>query len=136
MVTQNRVALITGGGTGIGLGAARALALEGVTAVLFGPDPPILERASATLRTDGGTAHTVTGDVASSDSVRALIDEIRTKFGRLDIIVNSAAIQPYGTVATMAEADWDRVMGVNLKGIYLTAHHGIPLMKRRGGGSI
>jgi NAD(P)-dependent dehydrogenase (short-subunit alcohol dehydrogenase family) len=68
--------------------------------------------------------------------VCALIEDTRTRLGRLDIIVNSAAIQPYGTVETMSEADWDRVMAINLKGIYLTGHFGISLMKANDGGAI
>ncbi|MCX5496612.1 SDR family oxidoreductase [Kaistia dalseonensis] len=131
-----KVALVTGGATGIGLGAARALAAEGAALVLFGPDVGALERAAADLVAIGATVRTVQGDVASGPSVAGLVDTIECAFGRLDIIVNSAAIQPYGTVETMAEADWDRVLAVNLKGIYLTGHYGIPLMRAGGGGAI
>jgi NAD(P)-dependent dehydrogenase (short-subunit alcohol dehydrogenase family) len=131
-----KVAIVTGGGSGIGLAAARALASEGTTAVLFGPDHDMMSSALQALRREGLKAHSVLGDVSNSGSVHALIDEIRTRFGRIDIVVNSAAIQPYGTVETMTEADWDRVMAINLKGIYLTAHYGIPLMRASGGGAI
>src|SRR5688572_15426373 len=120
----NKVAIVTGGGSGIGLGAARALAQKGATVVLFGPDPGMLSSSLKGLTNEGLKFHIFVGDVSSSDSVRKLIEDTRERFGRLDIIVNSAAIQPYGTVETMSEADWDRVMAVNLKGIYLTAHHG------------
>jgi NAD(P)-dependent dehydrogenase (short-subunit alcohol dehydrogenase family) len=57
-------------------------------------------------------------------------------FGGLDIVVNSAAIQPYGTVETMSEDDWDRTLAINLKGAYLTSHFAVPEIRRRGGGSI
>jgi len=130
---KDKVAIVTGGGSGIGFASARALAQEGAVAVLFGPDEKMLSSALKSLQSAGLKAHSVTGDVSSSDSVRALIEDTRTRHERLDIIVNSAAIQPYGTVETMPEAQWDRVMAINLKGIYLTAHFGIPLMKITGG---
>lgn len=132
----DRIAIVTGGGSGIGLAAARALAREGATAVLFGPDREMLSSALKTLQSAGLRAHSIVGDVSSSNSVRALIEDTCSRFKRLDIIVNSAAVQPYGTVETISETDWDRVMAINLKGIYLTAHFGIPLMKANGGGAI
>lgn len=133
---RDRIAIVTGGGSGIGLAAARALAREGATAVLFGPDGEMLSSALKALKSDGLRTHSIIGDVSSRESVRALIEDILLRFERLDIIVNSAAVQPYGTVETMSETDWDRVMAINLKGIYLTAHFGIPLMKASGGGAI
>jgi NAD(P)-dependent dehydrogenase (short-subunit alcohol dehydrogenase family) len=135
-IHPERVALITGGGSGIGFAAARSLAREGVTAVLFGPQLDVLTAGTQELEMEGYAAYPLVGDVSDSDCVRTLAQEIDQRFGRLDIIVNSAAIQPYGTVETTAESTWDRVMAVNVKGIYLTAHHGIALMKRGGGGAI
>ncbi|WP_395821619.1 SDR family NAD(P)-dependent oxidoreductase [Devosia sp.] len=128
---DHKVALITGGATGIGLGSARALAAEGARIALFGLAGKPLDDAAAEL---GALA--IAGDVASSAAVAAGIAKVEERFGRLDIIVNSAAIQPYGTVETMDEANWDRVMAVNLKGIYLTGHFGVPLLRRAGGGAI
>lgn len=133
---ESKVAIVTGGGTGIGLAAARALASEGATAVLFGPEQSALSSALEGLRKDGLSAWAVVGDVSDSSSVRGLVEEVRARFGRVDILVNSAAVQPYGTVETTSEADWDRVLAVNLKGIYLTAHYSIPLIRAQGGGSI
>lgn len=128
---DGKVAVITGGATGIGLGSARALAREGATVVLFGPEREALDKAASET---GGIG--IVGDVSSGPSVAALFDEVSSRFSRLDVLVNSAAIQPYGTVETMDEAGWDRVLGVNLKGVYLTSHHAVPLMRRSGGGSI
>ena len=128
---DGKVAVITGGATGIGLGSARALAREGARVVLFGPDRAPLDSAAAET---GGVG--IVGDVASGASVAALFAEVESRFGRVDVVVNSAAIQPYGTVETMDEAGWDRVLGVNLKGIYLTSHHAVPMMRNAGGGAI
>jgi NAD(P)-dependent dehydrogenase (short-subunit alcohol dehydrogenase family) len=131
-----RVAVVTGGATGIGLASARSLAREGVTVVLFGPDFEALTAASRALGTEHLNAHPIAGDVSNSELVRSLIDDVQHRFGQLDIVVNSAAIQPYGTVETMSEVDWDRVMAINLKGIFLVSHYAIPLMRKSGGGAI
>jgi len=133
---QARVAIITGGATGIGLASARSLGQEGVTVVLFGPDFEALMVASDTLRAECIAALPFRGDVSNDESVRSLVNEVGSRFDRLDIVVNNAAIQPYGTVETMSETDWDRVMAINVKGIYLTSHYAIPLMRRSGGGAI
>jgi NAD(P)-dependent dehydrogenase (short-subunit alcohol dehydrogenase family) len=132
----HKVAVVTGGGSGIGLAAARALASAGATAILYGSDEAVLTRAAQELGTEGLRARAVVGDVSNSASVRSLLNLVDMEFKRLDFIVNSAAIQPYGTVETMDEKQWDRVLAINLKGIYLTGHYGIPLMRKTGGGSI
>lgn len=71
-----------------------------------------------------------------ADGARAAVEAAVQQWGGLDIVVNSAAIQPYGTVETMGEADWDATLAINLKGAYLTGHYAIPEMRRRGGGAI
>jgi NAD(P)-dependent dehydrogenase (short-subunit alcohol dehydrogenase family) len=88
------------------------------------------------LRAKHHKAYAIVGDVSAGASVRALVDQIEQRFDRLDMIVHSAAIQPYGTVETMSESEWDRVLSINLKGIFLVSHYAIPLMRRSGGGSI
>ncbi|MEJ0087275.1 MAG: glucose 1-dehydrogenase [Pseudomonadota bacterium] len=135
-ILTGQVAVVTGGGSGIGLAAARCLARDGATVVLFGPDGDVLDAAVAQLRGDGFAACAISGDVSKDESVRRLVEETRAKFGRIDMLVNSAAIQPYGTVETTAEADWDRVLAVNLKGVYLSGRYVIPVMRARGAGAI
>jgi NAD(P)-dependent dehydrogenase (short-subunit alcohol dehydrogenase family) len=131
---SGKIAVVTGGGTGIGLGSAAALAQEGAAIVLFGLDEGDLKQAVARL---GDTsASYVVGDVSRAADVERLIGTAVDRHGGIDILVNSAAIQPYGTVESMAESEWDRTIGVNLKGAYLTAHFAIPIMRRRGGGAI
>lgn len=131
---EGKVALITGGATGIGLGSAGALIAAGARAVLFGPDEALLKSAVAKL--GDGNASYVVGDVRDSAAVKRLVDAGVSRYGGVDITVASAAIQPYGTAETMSEEDWDLTLGVNLKGAYLLAHHAIPEMRKRGGGSI
>ena len=129
-----KVAIVTGGATGIGFGSAKALVDGGASVALFGPDAGALELAVGRLGAD--RALSVVGDVSRSADVERLVAATLSRFGGIDIIVNSAAIQPYGTVETMSEADWDRTLAINLKGTYLTAHHAIPHMRRRGNGAI
>ena len=131
---SGKVAIVTGGATGIGFGSAQALVDAGASVVLFGPDAAALDIAVATL--GAGSAAGVVGDVSRSGDVERLVSATLDRFGGIDIIVNSAAVQPYGTVETMSEADWDRTLAINLKGTYLTAHHAIPHMRKRGGGAI
>jgi NAD(P)-dependent dehydrogenase (short-subunit alcohol dehydrogenase family) len=131
---SGKVAIVTGGATGIGFGSAAALVAGGASVVLFGPDAAALDRAVATL--GAGAAAGVVGDVSRSADVERLVGATLDRFGGIDIIVNSAAVQPYGTVETMSEDDWDRTLAINLKGTYLTAHHAIPHMRNRGGGAI
>ena len=131
---SGKVAIVTGGATGIGFGSAQALVDAGASVVLFGPDAAALDIAVATL--GAGSADGVVGDVSRSGDVERLVGATLERFGGIDIIVNSAAVQPYGTVETMSEAEWDRTLAINLKGTYLTAHHAIPHMRKRGGGAI
>ncbi len=133
---EGKVAVITGGGTGIGLGAARRFAKDGASVVLCGHEDGPLREAEAGLTAAGLSAAARVADVASMDSCRDAIAFAADRFGGVDILVNSAAIQPYGTVETMDEAAWEQVLSVNLTGAYRMAHFAIPEMRRRGGGAI
>jgi NAD(P)-dependent dehydrogenase (short-subunit alcohol dehydrogenase family) len=131
---DGKVAVITGGATGIGLGSAGALVAAGAKAVLFGPDEGALKAAVAKL--GAGNASYVVGDVRNAEQVRSLVAEAVKRYGGVDIAVASAAIQPYGTVETMSESDWDMTLDINLKGAYLLGHYCVPEMRKRGGGAI
>ncbi|HEV2516056.1 MAG TPA: glucose 1-dehydrogenase [Devosia sp.] len=131
---EGKVAIVTGGATGIGFGSAAALVEDGASVVLFGPDEVALKQAVAIL--GGDHASYVVGDVRVSANVQALVNAAAQRHGGIDIVVNSAAVQPYGTVETMSEDEWDRTLGVNLKGAYLTGHFAVPELRKRGGGAI
>jgi NAD(P)-dependent dehydrogenase (short-subunit alcohol dehydrogenase family) len=131
---EGKIAIITGGATGVGYGSAKALIAAGARVMLFGPDEAALQKAVGSL---GETAAAfVVGDVSNAASVRGLVEATAARWRGIDIVVNSAGVQPYGTVETMDEADWDRTLAINLKGTYLTGHYAIPQMRRRGGGAI
>jgi NAD(P)-dependent dehydrogenase (short-subunit alcohol dehydrogenase family) len=131
-----RGAIITGGGRGIGLACARLIAERGGSVVLLGHDREMVESAAATLRDEGFEATAVVADISAEADVEAAIGEAAETLGSIDILVNNAAIQPYGTVASMNPAEWDAVLGVNLRGTYLACHYALPHMVRQGRGSI
>jgi len=130
-----KVALVTGT-TGIGLACAIRLAQGGAKVLACGID----EAANAALAADAAARnlaiHPRNTDVSQPDQVSAAVSEAVSRFGGLDIIVNSAAVHPYGTVVSTEFETWARCMAVNVGSIYLTAHFGVPEMARRGGGSI
>jgi NAD(P)-dependent dehydrogenase (short-subunit alcohol dehydrogenase family) len=133
---KGKIGIVTGGGSGIGFATARSLAAEGARVVMFDRNTKVLAYAEKSLLRDGLLASSVIGDVSRGDDVEALVAGVYASFGRIDILVNNAAIQPYGTVETTSDSDWDRVLAVNLKGIYFTGHYAIPIMRTSGGGAI
>ncbi|WP_326943533.1 SDR family oxidoreductase [Amycolatopsis sp. NBC_01307] len=120
-----KTAVVTGAGSGIGRAVARALLDEGFEVALAG------RRADALAETaeERETALVVPTDVADEDSVKALFDAVRDRWGRLDLLVNNAGIGAAGTVADLSVADWKRTVDVNLTGMFLCAQQAVLLMK-------
>ena len=116
-------AVITGGGRGIGLACARLIAERGGSVVLLGHDQDMVQGAEAELRASGLRATAIVADISVEAEVAAALARAEAVMGAVDILVNNAAIQPYGTVESMGSRQWDRVMGVNLRGTYLACHH-------------
>ena len=132
----DRVAVVTGGAKGIGRACALLLAARGAGVALLDPDEAAAADTVADVEAAGGVALAAACDVASAASVEAAVAEVLARAGGVDILVNNAGIQRYGTVAETTEDVWDEVLGVNLKGIYLTSRACIPSMRERGGGAI
>jgi hypothetical protein len=139
-VTQKlsgKVAIVTGAGLGIGRGIAAVLAREGARVVVANRDRrPTGEEAAAAIRAQGGEAIAIRCDVSDESDVRRLVDQTVARFGRLDILVNNAAIGVYKTVEELTVEEWDLCLDTNLKGMFLCSKHSIPHMRRAGGGSI
>lgn len=123
-----KVALVTGGSTGIGRAVVDRLADDGASVVFCGVD--------AAAAFEGERVTGVVADVRRAADLRDLVDLAVTRHGGLDIVVTCAGVQRYGTVVDTPEDIWDEVMDVNLKGVYLTCKAAIPELKARGGGSI
>lgn len=133
----NKVALVTGGGSGIGRATAVALARQGARVVVA--DRAAGEgQATVQLITDaGGSALFIKADVAEAEQVLRLVEQTVAHFGRLDIAHNNAGIQgDFADTADYSESAWARTIGVNLTGVFLCMKHELAQMKRQGGGVI
>jgi NAD(P)-dependent dehydrogenase (short-subunit alcohol dehydrogenase family) len=132
----DKVVIVTGGAVGIGNGAAQGFAREGGAVVIADIDADSASLAANNIVAAGGTAIAVPTDVRSSAAVENLVATAVSTFGGVDVLFNAAGINLYGTVDTFSEEDWDRQLGVNLKGTFLTCKYAIPEMRKRGGGAI
>ncbi len=144
MSTTGKVVIVTGGTFGIGRAITLGLAARGHAVVAFGLEAAQVsstaQAAIPGLRTElagrGLAADLMEADVAKAADVTGVVDHTLKRFGRLDAVVNNAAIGPLGTVLDTDEALYDKIMAVNLKGPYLTSRAALPHMIRQGGGSI
>ena len=133
MRLENKIALITGAAAGIGKATAELFVREGAKVVIADRDGPA---ASAVAQSLGEAAIAVTVDVSIGPQVKRMMDEAVVRFGRLDVLVNNAGYGIRGNVVTTAEEDWDALMDVNLKGVFLCSKYAVPHMVAQGGGSI
>ncbi len=133
---RGKVAVVTGGEAGIGLAAAEKLAREGASVVICSDREDQIQQAAGDLREEGLEVRGIMGNVTSSADMKGLVDFAVQTYGGVDVLVNSAGVQRYGTVTETEEEVWDEVLDVNLKGIYLAARHAIPEIRERGGGAI
>jgi NAD(P)-dependent dehydrogenase (short-subunit alcohol dehydrogenase family) len=134
MRLKDRVALVTGGGSGIGRATAIRLAEEGAKVAVNDINPVTGQEAVQTITDAGGTAIFIEADVAQVPECERIVAETVSAFGRLDILVNNAAVMVEKTVVDTTEEDWDRIAGVNLKGIFFVAKYAIIQMRKQGGG--
>jgi len=133
---SGKVAIVAGGALGIGRAAARKLATGGASVVICSDREDQVERSVEELRGEDLEVRGTRADVTSAADMRSLVDFAVDLYGGVDVLVNSAGIQRYGTVVETEEEVWDEVLDVNLKGIYLASRHAIPQMTKRGGGAI
>jgi NAD(P)-dependent dehydrogenase (short-subunit alcohol dehydrogenase family) len=131
-----KVALISGGARGQGAAEARLFTQEGAK-VVFGD---ILDaegtQVEAEIRAQGGEATYMHLNVTREQDWQSAVQTAESKYGKLDILVNNAGIAIHGTIEETTEDDWDHLMSINMKGVFLGTKYAIPAMRRAGGGSI
>jgi NAD(P)-dependent dehydrogenase (short-subunit alcohol dehydrogenase family) len=132
----DKVAVVTGAGSGIGRAIAALFARQGARVVALDIDEAAARETAAGVRDGGGTADAMPCDVSDASQVRSAFGEIESKGRGLDILVNNAGIAHVGAIEKTQEADLDRLYSVNVKGVYLCSRAALPLMLRRGGGVI
>ena len=131
---DGKVAIVTGGSRGIGLAIAALLAEDGAAVVVSGRDADRLQRAVKELETQGRTAHAVVADAASREDCDRLAAAAKERFGHIDVLVNNAGITRDGLLVRMKDEDWDRVMDVNLRGVFLLTRAVTKAMVRQKSG--
>jgi len=136
MRLANKVALVTGGGGGIGSAIARRFAVEGASVVCSDRDLSKANATTATIAAENGEAVAFEADVASAADCKAQVDEAVRRYGRLDIVVNNAGIGLHRLALDTSVEDWERVLRINLTGSFLTAQAAASIMVGQGSGRI
>lgn len=131
-----RVALVTGAGKGSGRRIAQDLAIAGVKVVVNDISPLHLDMTLANILSADGEARACVADIAKKMPIQGLLNEVIDQYGRLDILVNCAEVEPLKTVIEMDEWDWMRTLDVNLTGAFLLTQSAGRIMKEAGGGTI
>lgn len=129
---EGRVAIVTGGAQGIGRGIAENLALAGAAVVIADVDQPERVACERDIVAAGGVAKAIGCDMAEEDSINELVVNTIEAFGQLDIVVNNAAIYPMSPISEMSTELWDKVLGVNLRGVFLLTRAAMPHLKKAG----
>lgn len=133
---SGKVAIVTGGASGIGEACAETLAREGASVLITDIDDALGKGVVERITKAGGKAHYLRHDVRDEAAWPGIVADAEKQYGRLDIMVANAGIGIMSPIATMTLADWQRQQAINLDGVFLSIKHSIPAMKRAGGGSI
>jgi NAD(P)-dependent dehydrogenase (short-subunit alcohol dehydrogenase family) len=128
-----KIAIVTGGAMGIGEATARKLAGLGASVTILDIDTNAGPKSAASITQNGGISEFFRCDMSVGKEVSQVVDAVVHKYGAIDILVSNAGIQLYGDAITTSEEEWDRLMGINLKGCFLLAKYAVPHMIERGG---
>ncbi len=132
----DRVAIVTGGASGLGVAYCRGLSEAGAKVVIADRDEVMLRRTADKLKSDGLDVLSILTDVTSRVSTQSMAETILAKWGRIDILVNNAAITRAAPFDQITEASWDTMYAVNVKGMWLTTLAVVPAMKSQGKGKV
>jgi len=135
-VLKDKIAIVTGAGQGIGRAIALSLAEHGAHVAVIDINSEAAQRVAAEIQGLGQRAAALTADVADEQQVRAMVDAAVSFFGRIDILVNNAGIVQTGPLTEISAAAWDKVMAVNLKGVFLCCKAVFPIMMAQRSGKI
>jgi NAD(P)-dependent dehydrogenase (short-subunit alcohol dehydrogenase family) len=130
---ENKIAIVTGAGSGIGRACAAALARDGARVVLVGRRK---ERLEETARAMGNSAFVVAADVSKKDEIARVVELAVAHFGGLNILLNNAGVLHIGTAEQITEEQWDETFNVNVRGLWLFSRAVLPAMRKSGSGSI
>jgi NAD(P)-dependent dehydrogenase (short-subunit alcohol dehydrogenase family) len=134
---KSKVALVTGGGTGIGKSIALKFSHEGANVAISGRTAASLHQTVKQITDEGGQAIHICGDVSKDTDAQLMVAETVNAFGRLDILVNNAGVRSsIGTIEQLSEEEWDKTFDIDVKGTWLCSKHAIAEMRKSGGGSI
>ncbi|MFN8452170.1 MAG: SDR family NAD(P)-dependent oxidoreductase [Anaerolineae bacterium] len=137
MTVRDRVALVTGGGSGLGEAAARVLAREGAKVAVVGRSEDELREVAQSIKADGGEAAAVTADIADAQAVENAVRQVVERWGRLDIVFANAGINGvWASIDDLTPDDWQETINVNLNGTFYTIKYAAPYLKRNGGSVI
>ncbi|HXQ22389.1 MAG TPA: SDR family NAD(P)-dependent oxidoreductase [Candidatus Acidoferrales bacterium] len=133
---ESKVALITGAASGIGRAAAVLFAREGARVIIADVQDDLGEATATAIRDAGGAAAFVHADVSRAEDAGAMVDAAVQRFGRLDVLFNNAGVGKHIPFEQLTEAEWDRIVDINLRGVFLGCRYGVPALKQAGGGAI
>jgi NAD(P)-dependent dehydrogenase (short-subunit alcohol dehydrogenase family) len=134
---KDKVALITGAGSGIGQAAAHVLAKEGAKVGALGRTEDELRATVAAIQTDGGEALTLVADISQPAQMQAAIETLTARWNRLDVVFANAGINGvWAPIEELTPEEWDRTLDINLKGTFLTVKYAVPFLKKQGGSII
>jgi len=136
MSLDGKVSIITGASRGIGAGIARAFAAEGCQVVGIGRNVEALKAVVGDIESKGGRCTPIIADVTDPNQLNNAVEQVLEKFGKIDILVNNAGIALYKPCLEMSVSEWQRVIDVNLRGVYICTHTVLPCMVERGVGHI
>jgi len=133
---KDKVVLVTGAGRGIGKAIALAFAHEGARVAVNDINPDSCAATASEINSIGGEAIACHADVSSKLAVQTMLIDIEDRWGRIDILINNAGVEPHKPIVAMDEADWDRTIDVNLKGAFICSQSVGRMMVKQGGGVI
>ncbi|MEM2921450.1 MAG: SDR family NAD(P)-dependent oxidoreductase, partial [Candidatus Bathyarchaeia archaeon] len=136
MKLKGRVAIVTGAGKGIGKAVALTLSEEGATVIVSDIDEESMKNTASQIDSHGGEVVAIRADVSSKTDVKNLFEKVVERFGRVDILVNSAGIFSRTPILEMSEEEWDKVLDVNLKGTFFCCQEALPIMFKQKTGKI